>query len=79
MAKQKTTPTKDPFGLRKGTNTHKAASLFAKGSTMADVRKATGSNQYNVLVWLERQGHKITRDKETSVITVIPKPEAEAA
>ena len=41
MASKKT-PTKDPFGLRKGTNTHKAATMFAKGATMADVKTKTG-------------------------------------
>jgi len=50
--------------------------MFFKGSTMADVKKATGSNHYNILVWLEMQGHKVTRDKETGVITVVPKAEA---
>ena len=75
MASKKT-PTKDPFGLRKGTNTHKAATMFAKGATMADVKTKTGSNQYNVVKWLEKQGHKVTRDKETGVITVVPKREA---
>lgn len=76
MASKKTTPTKDPFGLRKGTKTHKAATMFTKGATMADVKAKTGSNQYNVLVWLEKQGHKITRDKKTGMITVVPKREA---
>ena len=70
MAKQKTT-TKNDFGLRTGTSTHKAAALFAKGSTMADVKKATGGNQYNVLQWLEKQGHKVTR--KDGFITVTPK------
>ena len=66
-------PTKDTFGLRKGTNTQKAAALFAKGATMAEVKAKTGSNQYNVLKWLERQGHKVTR--KDGFITVTPKPE----
>jgi len=72
MASKKTT-TKDKFGLRTGTNTHKAAALFAKGATMADVKKATGGNQYNILHWLKRQGHKITR--KDGFITVTPKAE----
>jgi len=75
MATTKTT-TKDKFGLRKGTNTQKAATMFARGSTMANVKAKVGSNQYNVLKWLERQGHKITKDAETGIITVVPKPEA---
>ena len=81
-ATAKTKPTtkpeakKDEFGLRKTTNTSTAASMFKKGCTMQDVKKKTGSNQYNVLKFLERQGHKVSKDKETGVITVTPKPEA---
>jgi len=73
MAKQKPA-TRDKFGLTKGTNTQKAASMFRKGATMAEVKAKTGSNQYNVLKWLERQGHKITR--KDGYITVTPKAEA---
>ena len=50
------------FGLRKGTKVSMAAAMFEKGCTMADVKKATGSNQYNVLRSLETAGHAITRD-----------------
>ena len=67
------TATKDDFGLRKGSNTAKAATMFRKGATMADVKTKTGSNQYNVLKWLEKQGHQITKDKKSGLITVIPK------
>ena len=70
----KKTATKDDFGLRKGTNTAKAATMFRKGATMVDVKAKTGSNQYNVLKWLEKQGHKITR--KDGFITVTPKAEA---
>ena len=73
MAKQKPA-TRDSFGLTKGSNTQKAASMFTKGSTMADVKAKTGSNQYNCLKWLEKQGHKITR--KDGFITVTPKAEA---
>ena len=73
MAKKQTT-TKDTFGLKKGTNPQKAATMFRKGATMADVKTKTGSNQYNVLKWLEAQGHKITR--KDGFITVTPKAEA---
>ena len=66
--------TKDSFGLRKGSNTAKAATMFRKGATMAEVKTKTGSNQYNVLKWLEKQGHKITR--KDGFITVTPKAEA---
>ena len=69
----KKTATKDSFGLRKGSNTQKAATMFTKGATMADVKAKTGSNQYNVLKWLEKQGHQITKDKKSGLITVIPK------
>lgn len=65
-------PKRDQFGLTVGTNTAKAASLFAKGSTMKRVKTATGSNQYNVLTWLEKQGHKVER--KDGMITVTPKP-----
>lgn len=75
MAKQKPT-TRDKFGLRKGTNTAKAATMFRKGATMAEVKTKTGSNQYNVLAWLKKQGHEIIKDKETGMITVVPKPES---
>ena len=68
------TSTKDKFGLRKGSNTQKAATMFTKGATMADVKAKTGSNQYNVLKWLEKQGHKITR--KDGFITVTPKAKA---
>ena len=60
-------------GLRKGTNTAKAATMFRKGATMAEVKTKTGSNQYNVLKWLERQGHTIKR--KDGFITVTPKAE----
>ena len=72
MAKQKPA-TRDKFGLKKGSNTQKAATMFRKGATMADVKTKTGSNQYNVLKWLEKQGHKITR--KYGYITVTPKAE----
>ena len=53
------------------TNTSKAAAMFEKGNTMADVRSETGGNQYNVLKWLERQGHVVRR--KDGHITVTPK------
>ncbi len=62
---------KDAFGLRPGTKTATAASMFRKGASMADVKKRTGSNQYNILKFLENQGHKVTR--KDGVITVTPK------
>ena len=65
-------PKRDQFGLQAGTNTAKAAALFAKGSTMKRVKTATGSPQYNVLTWLEKQGHKVER--KDGIITVTPKP-----
>ena len=44
---------KDEFGLRTSTKTSTAARMFKKGTTMAKVKKKTGSNQYNVLNNLE--------------------------
>ena len=47
--------------------------MFRKGATMAEVKTKTGSNQYNVLKWLERQGHTIKR--KDGFITVTPTAE----
>lgn len=67
---------KDEFGLRTDTKTHTAARMFKRGATMSDVKKKTGSAHYNVLKWLERRGHQVTKDKDTGIITVIPKPKS---
>ncbi len=61
----------DQFGLRRATATSKAAGMFTKGCQMGAVKKATLSNQYNILRWLEAQGHKVTR--KDGFITVVPK------
>ena len=64
---------RDRFGLRDGSRVSQAVSLFSRkdGATMKEVKEATGSGQYNILNWLERQGHKVTR--KDGIITVIPK------
>lgn len=62
---------RDEFGLRPNTNTATAAAMFKKGCTMKQVTEKTGSPQYNVLKWLEAQGHKV--QKKDGFITVTPK------
>ncbi len=61
----------DKFGLRTGSAVSKAAAMFERGGTMADVKKATGSNQYNILQKLKTVGHKVNR--KDGLITVAPK------
>ncbi len=60
-AERKATAKCDKFGLRVGAKVSIAAAMFEKGCTMADVKAATGSTQYNVLQRLEQQGHRVTR------------------
>ncbi len=36
--------------------------MFETGCTMADVRKATGHTQYNLLKKLVADGHRVVRD-----------------
>ncbi len=69
--KPKAAAKRDKFGLKVGSKVGKAAAMFENGSTMADVRSETGGNQYNVLKWLERQGHAVRR--KDGVYTVTPK------
>ncbi len=60
---------RDKFGLRVGSKVSKAVAMFERNRTMADVRKATGSNQYNVLRRLEMAGREVVRkDKAITVV-----------
>jgi len=62
---------RDRFGLHKGSKRSKAADIMSKGATMADVKKKVGQTHYNLLGWLAKQGHKVTR--KDGFITVTPK------
>ena len=53
---------RDKYGLRLGTKRATAAAMFETGCTMADVRKATGHTQYNLLKKLAGEGHGVVRD-----------------
>ncbi len=53
---------RDKYGLRLGTKRAQAATMFETGCTMADVRKATGHTQYNLLKKLAGVGHRVVRD-----------------
>ncbi len=53
---------RDKYGLRLGTKRATAAAMFDTGCTMADVRKATGHAQYNLLKKLAGAGHRVVRD-----------------
>ena len=72
-----TTPDKghgrDRFSLRVDSKRSKAAEMFARdgGCAMKQVTESVGGPQYNLLRFLERQGHKVVR--KDGIITVIPK------
>ncbi len=53
---------RDKYGLRLGTKRATAAAMLETGCTMADVRKATGHTQYNLLKKLAADGHQVVRD-----------------
>lgn len=55
----------DAYGFRKGTIKSKAAAMYARkdGATLAEVKKALGSVQYNVIKQLEEKGFKIRRSE----------------
>jgi hypothetical protein len=55
----------DRFGLRLNSLKSRAAALYAakRGATLADVREAVGSTQFNVITELEGRGFKIQRDQ----------------
>ncbi len=53
---------RDKYGLRLGSKRATAAAMFGTGCTMADVRKATGHTQYNLLKNLAGERHRVVRD-----------------
>jgi len=57
---------KDQFGLRKGSTKSRAAMLYARksGATLAEVKNVLGTVQLNVLVGLEADGYRVTRESE---------------
>ena len=63
----------DRFSLRVDSKRSKAAEMFARdgGCAMKQVTETVGGPQYNLLRFLERQGHKVVR--KDGIITVIPK------
>lgn len=54
----------DEFGFRKGTIKSRAALMYKKGATLAEVRDEVGSVQFNLLTELETAGFEI---KKTTV------------
>ena len=52
------------FGVRPGTKAAAALALFQMGSTMAVVKKTTGSTHYNLLRRLGKAGHTVTKDEK---------------
>ncbi len=56
---------RDKYGLRLGTKRAQAAAMFEAGCTMANVRKATGSAQYNLLKKLAGDGHCVVHNGNT--------------
>lgn len=61
---------KDKFGFRKDSKKSVAAAMYSakkgkvKGATLAEVQKATGSKQLNLLKELEKKDYKVLRIKE---------------
>jgi hypothetical protein len=55
----------DQFGFRKGSLKSKAAAMYAgkKGATLAQVKKALDSTQFNLLGELEERGFKVTKEQ----------------
>ena len=51
----------DAFGFRKGSIKSKAAAMYAKGATLADVKEALGSVQFNLLTELEGRGFTVDK------------------
>ena len=64
---------RDRFGLQVGSKVSRAAEMFAQesGCSMSTVTETVGGPQYNLLRFLERQGHKVVR--RDGIITVLPK------
>ena len=61
---------RDKYGLRLRTKRAQAAAMFEAGCTMANVRKATGSAQYNLLKKLAGDGHRVVRNGNTIKLEV---------
>ena len=53
----------DKFGFRKGSIKSNAAAIYAKGkgATLAEVKEAVGSNQFNLLTEVEARGHTVQK------------------
>jgi len=51
----------DEFGFRIGTKCAKAAAMFKRGATQAEIEAATGYTQYNTLRAAQRRGHKVSK------------------
>jgi hypothetical protein len=49
----------DEYGFRKGTIKSNAAAMYKKGATLAEVREAVGSVQFNLLTELKNNGFDI--------------------
>lgn len=56
----------DEFGLRLGSMKSKAAKMYStkKGATLAEVKEALESTQFNVLTEMEAKGHTVDRSQE---------------
>ncbi len=54
----------DQFGFRKGSLKSKAAAMYAakKGATLAQVKEALSSTQFNLLPEVEEKGFKVTKE-----------------
>ncbi len=68
-AKKASKVERDAYGFRANTVKAKAAALYARkeGATVAEVKKALGSVQLNLLKALEAEGYKVIKKKEEGV------------
>ena len=53
---------KDRFGFRLGTQRARAAQLYERGATQAEIKAAIGYSMYNVLKAAARRGHRVVRE-----------------
>jgi hypothetical protein len=62
---------RDRWGFRQGTKASKAAALYgaAGGATRAEIVKACGSPQMNLLDALAEKGHKVTQKPRVCKVT----------
>ena len=51
----------DKFGFRLGTKRARAALLYERGATQAEIKAAIGYPHYNMLKDAERRGHRVVR------------------